>query len=130
MSTTEIKFDGGSQPNPGPSAIGYIVKSNSWEEEGSAHIGKSTNNKAEYNALIQALNLAVENECDHIIAKGDSELIVKQVKGEYDVNDAGLRELHDRVQTLVEEFESFEIEHISREENSEADSLVDNAFSQ
>lgn len=130
MSTVKIEFDGGSQPNPGPSAIGYIVESTNWREERSAHIGESTNNKAEYHALIQALNLAVENDCEHVTAKGDSELIVNQVRGDYDVNNDDLRELHKRVRRLVSNFESFEIEYTPREENSEAHKLVDSVFSE
>jgi ribonuclease HI len=72
----------------------------------------------------------VEHNCEHVIAKGDSQLIVNQVKGSWDVNDDDLRKLHKRVQRLVDEFESFEIEHVPREENSEADDLVESAFSE
>ena len=128
MSTVEIKFDGGARPNPGQSAIGYIVESADWREERSAHIGESTNNRAEYHALIQALEFAAERGSDHVVAKGDSELIVKQVRGTYDVNDDELRRLNERVQALTSEFEAFEIREISREENSEADDLVDSAL--
>jgi ribonuclease HI len=130
MPTVEIEFDGGSRPNPGSSAIGYIVESTDWRVERSAHIGESTNNKAEYHALIQALELAAERGSEHVVAKGDSQLIVNQVRGDWDVNDDDLTELHGRVQTLTDEFESFEIRHISREENSDADDLVDNVFSE
>lgn len=130
MSTVEIEFDGGSRPNPGSSAIGYIVESENWREERSAYIGESTNNKAEYHALIQALELAVERESERVVAKGDSKLIVNQVRGDWNVNDDDLSELHERVQTLVSEFESFEIRQIPREENADADDLVDSVFSE
>jgi ribonuclease HI len=124
-----VKFDGGARPNPGPAAIGYIIETNDWTEEESEHIGESTNNRTEYRALIQGLELASEKGCTEVKARGDSEVIVKQVRGEYGVNQPELRPLHDRVQELVDEFEQFEIQHIPREENWEADELVDEAFS-
>lgn len=125
MTAAEIKFDGGSKPNPGQSAIGYIVESADWREERNAHIGKSTNNRAEYHALIQALELAAERGCDRVVAKGDSQLIVNQVRGDWDIHDDELSRLNERVQAHVSEFESFEIQKIPREENSDADDLVD-----
>ena len=129
MTAVEIKFDGGSKPNPGQSAIGYIVESADWREERSAHIGESTNNRAEYHALIQALELAAQRESDRVVAKGDSRLIVRQVSGDWNVNDDELRRLNRRVQELKSEFESFEIREVSREENTEANDLVDSALS-
>jgi len=129
MTAVEIKFDGGARPNPGQSAIGYIVESADWREERSAHIGESTNNRAEYHALIQALELAAERGSDRVVAKGDSQLIVNQVNGDSDVNNDELRRLNERVQSLTSEFESFEIREVSQEENSEADDLVDSVLS-
>ena len=124
-----IHFDGGTRPeNPGPSAIGYIVETDDWTEEGSEHIGESTSNRTEYHALIQGLELASEKGCTEVEARGDSELVVKQVRGEYGVNQPELRPLRDRVQELADEFDQFEIQHIPREENWEADELVDQAF--
>jgi ribonuclease HI len=125
-----VKFDGGTRPdNPGPSVIGYIVETDDWTKERSKHIGKSTNNRTEYRALIQGLELVSEKGCTEVEARGDSEVIVKQVRGEYGVNQPELRPLHNRVQELADEFERFEIQHIPREENWEADELVDQAFS-
>ncbi|WP_152436284.1 ribonuclease HI family protein [Halosimplex carlsbadense] len=125
-----IHFDGGTRPdNPGPSAIGYIVETDDWTKEGNDHIGESTNNRTEYHALIRGLEVASEKRCTEVEARGDSEVIVKQVRGEYGVNQPELRPLRDRVQELANEFEQFEIQHIPREENWEADELVDQAFS-
>jgi ribonuclease HI len=125
-----VKFDGGTRPdNPGPSAIGYIVETDDWTEERSEHIGESTNNRTEYQALIQGLELASEKGCTEVVARGDSKVIVKQVRGEYGVNQPELRPLRDRVQELADEFEEFKIHYIPREENWEADELVDQAFS-
>ena len=125
-----VKFDGGTRPdNPGPSAIGYIVETDDWTEEGSEHIGESTNNRTEYRALIRGLDTASEKGCTEVEARGDPEVIVKQARGEYGLNEPELRPLRDRVQGLVDEFESFEIQHVSRGENWEADELVDVGFS-
>ena len=124
-----VKFDGGTRPdNPGPSAIGYIVETDDWTEEGSEHIGESTNNRTEYRALIQGLELASEKGCTVVEARGDSELVVKQVRGEYRVNQPELRPLRDRVRESAEEFETFEILWVDREENLRADELVDREF--
>ena len=87
---TVVKFDGGARPNPGPAAIGYIVETGDWTEGGSEHIGESTNNRTEYRALIQGLELASEKGCTEVEARGDSEVIVKQVRGEYGVNQLNL----------------------------------------
>ena len=124
-----VKFDGGARPNPGPAAIGYIVEADDWTEEGSDHIGESTNNRAEYHALIRGLEVASEKGCIKVEARGDSQLVVKQVRGEWDVHESKLHPLRNRVQELAEEFESFEIQHVSRDENWEADELVEIGFS-
>ena len=126
-----IKFDGGTRPtNPGPSAIGYIVSTDDSTERGSHHIGEATNNQAEYHALIQALQTARQMGCTHVVVRGDSQLVVKQVQGEWSVNDSELHTLWKRVIELVEEFESFDIQHIPREANEEVNRLVDRAFSE
>lgn len=124
-----VKFDGGARPNPGPAAIGYIVETDDLTEEGSEHIGESTNNRAEYNALIRGLEVASEKGCAEVEARGDSQLVVKQVRDEWSVNEPELRPLRDRVQELADGFEQFEIQHIPRDENWKADELVEQAFS-
>jgi len=124
-----IHFDGGTRPdNPGPSAIGYTIETDEWTAKGTEHIGGSTNNRTEYRALIRGLEDASKQGCTEVEARGDSQLVVKQVRGEWSVNEPKLRPLRDRVQVLVDEFEHFEIQHIPREENREADALVDQAF--
>ena len=124
-----VKFDGGARPNPGPSAIGYVVEAEEWTTSGNDHIGDSTNNKAEYHALIAGLEAALDNDVMTVTAKGDSELIVKQVQGEYSVNEESLRPLYDRIQELISEFEQFDIEHLPRDQNQEADRLVGEVLS-
>jgi ribonuclease HI len=83
----------------------------------------------EYHALIQGLEVASEKGCSEVEARGDSQLIVRQVTGEWQTKEPRLRELRDRVREVADEFEQFEIQHIPREDNREADALVDRAFS-
>mgnify|MGYP000513044319 CR=1 FL=1 len=123
---TVVNVDGGARPNPGPAAIGYIVETDDSTEEGHDHIGDSTNKPS---TVPRGLEVASEKGCTEVEAMGDSGVIVKQVRGEYGVNEPALRPLRDRVQELAEEFESFEIQHVSRDENWEADELVKQAFS-
>ncbi|WP_275882119.1 ribonuclease HI family protein [Halorhabdus sp. BNX81] len=97
-----VKFDGGTRPdNPGPSAIGYIVETYDWTDEWSGYIGESANNRTEFRALIQGLELVSEKGCIEVEARGDSEVIVKQVRGEYGVNQPELSPLRKRVQELL-----------------------------
>ena len=125
-----IHFDGGARPsNPGPAAIGYTIEAKDWSDEGSDHLGTATCNEAEYRALIRGLEVASERGCTEVEAKGDSQLIVRQVTSDWDTNEQHLRELRDRVREVADEFEQFEIQHIPREENREADALVEQAFS-
>jgi len=124
-----LYFDGGVRPsNPGPAAIGYTIEAEGWFDEGSDHLGRATSNEAEYHALIRGLEVASKEGCAKVEARGDSQLIVNQVKGDYDTKKEHLRELRNRVQELVEEFETFEIEWVDREENLRADELVDQEF--
>jgi len=121
-----IHFDGGARPsNPGPAAIGYTIEAEDWSDEGSDHLGKATNNEAEYHALIRGLEVASKQGCTEVEARGDSQLVVRQVTGDWQTNEQHLRELRDRAQELAEEFETFEIEWVNREENLRADELVD-----
>lgn len=127
--TTTIRFDGGARPNPGPAAIGYVVGADGEQPtEGNRFIGEATNNEAEYKALIAALEAALSEGYTAVDIEGDSQLIVKQVKGDWQVNETHLRRLRDRVQELASEFDRFEIKHVPREANSRADGLVDDAF--
>jgi len=124
-----IHFDGGVRPtNPGPAAIGYTIEADGWSDEGSDYLGEATNNEAEYYTLIRGLEVALKQGCTEVEAKGDSQLIIRQVTGDWQTKEARLRELRDRVQELTEEFETVEIQHIPREENREADALVEQAF--
>jgi ribonuclease HI len=126
-----VYFDGGSRGNPGPAAIGWvIVTSDGIVAEGGETIGTATNNQAEYEALITALEAASDYDYDEVHARGDSELIVKQVRGEYDTNNPKLREKRVTVHELLRAFDEWTLEHVPREANERADELVNEALDQ
>jgi ribonuclease HI len=124
-----VYFDGASRGNPGPAAIGWvIVDSGGIVAEGGERIGDTTNNRAEYEALVRALEAARDYGFDEIEVRGDSELIVQQVRGAWDVNDPGLRERRVTVHELLGSFDEWSIEHVPREVNERADSLANEAL--
>jgi ribonuclease HI len=126
---THVYFDGAARGNPGPAAIGWVIVSGDGiVTEGGERIGKTTNNRAEYEALIKALSIAADYGFEQVDIRGDSELIVKQVRGEYDVNSPELREYRVRVRELLVEFENWSISHVPREINERADKLANEAF--
>ncbi|MXR19742.1 reverse transcriptase-like protein [Halobacterium sp. PCN9] len=86
------------------------------------------NNEAEYRALIRGLEVASEQGCTEVETRDDSQLVVGQVKGDWQTNEQHLRKLRDRARELAEEFETFEIVRVDREENLRADGLVDREF--
>ena len=124
-----VYFDGASRGNPGPGAVGWcLVASDGVVAEGGERIGRVTNNQAEYAALIRALEAADEYGLDEIDVRGDSELIVKQVRGEWDANDPELREKRVRARELLERFDRWSIGHVPREVNARADDLANEAL--
>jgi ribonuclease HI len=126
-----LNFDGGARPtNPGPAAIGYVLIGPEQKWKRSKTLGRATNNVAEYQALIHGLRFAIDQGYGPIEIRGDSELIVKQVRGEYSVNDDELRELHSLVQQLMNRFDEFHLQHIPREQNKKADELVNQELSE
>ncbi len=123
-------FDGGSRGNPGPAAWGVVVL----DLEGRAvegfagAIGRATNNVAEYTALLEALAIALEREADDVELLADSELVVKQVRGEYKVRHPDLIPLHAEAVRRIATLRKFKIGHIPRERNKDADKLVNRAL--
>jgi ribonuclease HI len=130
MEKLVVNVDGGARGNPGPAAIGVVVQSPGGEmlEERGERIGHATNNVAEYRALLLGIERAAELGAGEVELVGDSELIVRQVKGEYKVKDATLRELHAEVKRALRGFEHWSIRHVRREQNAEADRLVNEAL--
>jgi ribonuclease HI len=121
-----VNVDGGARGNPGPAAIAAVVTGPGGDlvEERSESIGSATNNVAEYRALLLGIERARALGADQIELVGDSELVVKQVRGEYRVKDAALKKLHDRVRRELERFDGWSIRHVRREANEHADRLV------
>ena len=124
-----VYFDGASRGNPGPAAVGWVlVTDEGIVDEGGNRVGETTNNRAEYAALIRALDAAAGHGFDEVDVRGDSELIVRQVRGEYDTNNPELRERRVRVHELLDGFDRWTIEHVPREVNGRADSLANEAL--
>jgi len=130
MTKLTVNVDGGSRGNPGPAAIGVVLRGPGGEllEERGERIGRATNNVAEYRALLAGIELAAEHGATEVELIGDSQLVVRQVEGRYKVKDATLRELHAEVKRALTRFESWTIGHVRRERNVAADRLVNAAL--
>lgn len=119
-----IHIDGASRGNPGPAAFAFVINQpdgSVLEEHGS--LGKTTNNIAEYTALVRVLERAAELSLQRLHIHSDSELLVKQMNGEYRVKNPDLRELYEQAQDLVRRFASVRFTHVRREHNKRADEL-------
>ncbi|HUC53666.1 MAG TPA: ribonuclease HI family protein [Candidatus Cybelea sp.] len=125
-----INIDGGSRGNPGPAAYGVIIRDGRGEVVAKLkkYIGRMTNNVAEYYGLIAALDYAESHGVRTIRIESDSELLVKQMRGQYKVKSEDLRPLFERALKMSKAFESFRIEHVYREQNREADALANEAL--
>ena len=125
--------DGGSRGNPGPSAIGAVVFDPSTEPpelvaEVSECIGVTTNNVAEYRALIAGLEAVAHLRARVMHIRADSLLVIKQLRGEWKVKHANIKPLHAEAAALLAEYEVVDLQHVPREENTEADALVNQAL--
>ncbi|MFB6121087.1 MAG: ribonuclease HI [Halobacteriaceae archaeon] len=124
-----VYFDGACRGNPGPSAIGWVlVSGDGIVAEGGERIGRATNNQAEYEALIRGLEVAADYGFDEVEIRGDSQLIVRQVTGQWDTNDPDLREKRVRARELLDSFEEWSMTHVPREVNDRADDLANEAL--
>ena len=118
-------FDGGARQNPGPAGYGVYIVDDRGTVLAELHgaLGIATNNIAEYRGLIAALQWAVDNNVTEITIKGDSLLIVEQMRGNYKVKNEGLKPLHLQARMLVMQIGNVKFEHVRREQNKEADRL-------
>jgi ribonuclease HI len=123
-------IDGGARGNPGPAAYGVVVRNGEGSvlAELAQYLGIQTNNVAEYSGLLAALDYAVGEKRGSLKVLSDSELLVRQMLGQYKVKNPALKELYDRAQVLVRKLEHFSIEHVRREQNRDADRLVNEAL--
>ncbi len=128
MSKAIIYTDGGARGNPGPAGIGAIIKIGDKIHEYKKYIGETTNNQAEYQALVMALTQAKELKVSEADCRLDSELVVKQMNREYKVKDKDLAVQFMKVWNLMSEFKKITFKHIYREDNKEADRLVNEAI--
>jgi ribonuclease HI len=122
--------DGGARGNPGPAAYGFVLESEDGTvlaAEGEA-IGTATNNVAEYSGLIAGLEKALELHVPEVEVVSDSELMVKQMRGEYRVKNEALRELYDEATALARRLGNVEYRHVKRAHNELADKLVNDAL--
>jgi ribonuclease HI len=125
-----MSIDGAARGNPGPAGIGVVIgqEHGTYRRELSEYIGEATNNAAEYQALLLALKEAAKLQATGIRVRSDSELLVRQMEGRYRVKHPRLSELHARARDLIRAFRSFQIEHVRRELNREADALANRAI--
>jgi ribonuclease HI len=125
-----VEFDGGSRGNPGPAGIGIVLRA----QDGTPlvtlgrFIGRATNNIAEYQALIAGLQKAQELGAKKLIIRGDSELIIKQMRGEYRVRHPELKPLYEEAYHLLHQFKEARLEHNFRHKNALADKLANLAM--
>jgi ribonuclease HI len=128
--TITVNFDGGSRGNPGAAGIGVVLSA----QDGTPlvtvgrYIGRATNNFAEYMALIVGLREAGKLGATKLLVRGDSELIIKQMRGEYRVKNPGLKDMYEQARSIAEQFQEIRFEHNLREHNSLADRLANLAM--
>lgn len=130
MSDLTIYIDGACRGNPGPAGIGVVIQKNGETiKEISKSIGEGTNNIAEYSALIQALEEALEKKAHNVQIYTDSELVYKQIMGQYKVKHPNVLPLHMKAKLLMAKFKDVKLTHVLREKNKEADKLASSALS-
>jgi ribonuclease HI len=124
--------DGGSRGNPGPAASGAVLLDSSGEvvEELGAYLGVATNNVAEWRALLIGLEAAERRGVRRLAIRLDSELVVKQLRGEYRVKHVDLQPLHRRAMALLRHFEHVDLRHVPRKQNALADRMVNRVLDQ
>ncbi len=123
-------IDGGSRGNPGPASYGVVIRDPRGQviAKLKKYIGRMTNNVAEYYGLIAALDYAQSHGIRALRVESDSELLVRQMRGQYKVKSAELRPLFERARKMAQTFASFKIEHVYRSQNAEADALASQAL--
>lgn len=125
VSDVTAYFDGASRGNPGAAAVGWVITAEGAVlTEGNDRIGTATNNVAEYRALLAAIDAAVRYDPARVDLRGDSQLIVRQMTGEYKTRDGTLATLREEARSALESVEAWTIRHVDREGNARADALA------
>lgn len=124
------RIDGGARGNPGPGGYGVVLEDGNGKvlAELSRYLGRCTNNVAEYSGLLAALEKALELRAANLRVFSDSELLVRQMTGQYKVKSPDLRPLYEEARRLSRKFANFRIEHVRREQNRAADKLANRAM--
>ncbi len=125
-----LYIDGASRGNPGPAGVGVVIKDETRKtlKEFYKYIGETTNNIAEYNALIYGLQEALMLKAQEVVINLDSELVAEQINGRYRVRDEKIKQLFEQALHMLNGFARFEIRRIAREENKTADLLANKAI--
>lgn len=125
-----VYVDGASRGNPGPAAIGVVIKDANGTAllKVSSSIGRATNNQAEYTALITSLQEAKRLGAEHVDIRTDSQLMAEQIRGSYRVRNANIRPLFEEVRKSLAAFKSYGVVYVPRERNTEADALANEAL--
>ncbi len=123
-------IDGASRGNPGPAAVGVVIEDADGNPKVrvSSHIGRATNNQAEYRALIMALEYAARLKAVHLTVRTDSQLVAQHIKGNYRVRNPRLIPLYQQAMRLLSSFETYSVDYIPRSLNTEADALANAAL--
>ena len=125
-----VYIDGGSRGNPGPAAAGFVLtdaSGNQLQAKG-IFLGRKTNNQAEYNSLVKALEAALQINAENLMIYSDSQLLVRQVQGQYKVKSDKILPLYEQALNLLSQFRNWKIQHIVRAKNTIADGLVNQAL--
>jgi formyltetrahydrofolate-dependent phosphoribosylglycinamide formyltransferase len=125
-----VYIDGGSRGNPGPAAAGFILAdpAGAQLQAKAFFLGRTTNNVAEYTAIVRALEAAKQTGAKQLTVFSDSELLVRQINGQYKVKSEQIRPLFRQAVSLLNEFENWKVQHVTRDENEQADKLVNQAL--
>ncbi|MBK8269255.1 MAG: ribonuclease HI family protein [Planctomycetes bacterium] len=125
-----IHVDGGARGNPGPGGSGVAIRDAEGKVlfEAGYYLGHVTNNQAEYTGLLKGLEIAAKAGADELDIRSDSELLVKQVHGDYRVKNEGLKPLYDEAMANLGRFKKWHIQHVRREQNKDADRLANDAM--
>jgi ribonuclease HI len=130
MARFTANVDGGARGNPGPAAIGVVLRDADGQivEAVGETIGEATNNVAEYRALLRGVELAAAHGATDLELIGDSELVVRQIEGRYKVKNEGMKELHAQAKKALAGLDGWSIRHVKRAQNADADALVNEAL--